>query len=738
MQTNIFNFFFKEFSLRHWRSDLSASLAVFLVAIPLCLGIAQASGTPLLSGLIAGVIGGLLIGALSRSPLSVSGPAAGLTAIVASAAIELGNFQILLVAIVLAGIMQIIFGLLRAGTFGRYIPLAVIEGMLAAIGLTLILKQIPHLLGYDVEAEGLEQFSLTSIDFTVHPPSDGNTFSLLSSTFTHVNSSVMLVGLSALLVILLWDKVFSQYFTRIYRVIPSSLLAVILGSILASFFALQASHLVQIPAIQGIQDFIQQTSFPSFSALFNPKIYRIAFTIAFVASIESILSVEAIDKLDPQHRRTPVNRELFAQGVGNMMSGLLGGLPVTSVIVRSSVNLSAGATTKLSCIFHGLFLILAIILFAPFINQIPLAALAAVLIFTGFKLTHPKLFIRLYKNGWSQFIPFLTTVIAILFSDLMIGVLIGLAVSFIFILHSHCQSKVITVINHGALQEFILNENLTFLNKQQVIDTLEKIPEHSKILINGSKTVYIDHDILETLQEFVNNAHNKNIEILVGGLPQMKNYKSHLTDEFHESYTQLLSNNKNWVAEKKEEDGSQFFKDLAKGQSPQFLFVGCSDSRVPIEILTKAEPGDIFVHRNIANTVSLTDANFLSVLEYAVTVLRVKHIIVCGHYECGGIKAALSGDVEGVIGHWISQIKDVYRLYEKKLDAISDLHKREKKLIELNVIEQVKKIQKTLIVRQAVKTFGFPNLHGWVYDLKTGLIKELDVENALQIASEKI
>lgn len=716
----------------YWKSDLSASLAVFLVAIPLCLGIAHASNAPLLSGLIAGIIGGMVIGFLSRSPLSVSGPAAGLTAIVASTALQLGSFESLLTAIVLAGIMQIFFGLLRAGTFGRYIPLCVIEGMLAAIGLTLILKQLPHLTGYDKEAEGLEQFIITTQSFTNSHPSHGNTFSLLWDTAHHFHVSITILGVMSLLIMLLWDKIFSKKYREIYRIIPSSLLAVIIGtgiSLLYNVFEpqwiIKTNHLVQVPIINSIKDFFTQTTFPLWSTLTNPQVYQAAFSIAFVASIESILCIEAIDKLDPQRRRTPVNRELIAQGTGNLLSGLLGGLPVTSVIVRSSVNLNAGAQTKLSTILHGLFILLAILLAAPLINNIPLAALAAVLIVTGYKLAHPQLFKRMYKNGWSQFLPFLATVVAILLSDLMIGVFIGIVVSTIFILHSHHHSKVISVYNQGKITEIVLSENLTFLNKQQIINTLEKIPPKAKVLINGSKTKYIDHDILETIKEFADNACHKKIEVLIGGLPQMKNDQSHLMNEFEESYQELLGNNKKWVAEKERHEGSRFFKDMADGQSPQFLFVGCSDSRVPIEILTKAEPGDIFIHRNIANTVSLTDTNFLSVLEYAVKVLRVKHIVVCGHYECGGVKAALSGDVEGVIWNWISQIKDVYRLYQTELDKLTDLHEREKRLIEYNVIEQVKKIQKTLTVQQALETFGFPKLHGWVYDIKTGLIREL-------------
>jgi carbonic anhydrase len=722
-----------------WKTDVPAAIAVFLVAVPLCLGIAHASNAPLLSGLVAGIIGGIVIGSLSRSSLSVSGPAAGLTAIVASAGIALGNFESLLTAIVLAGIFQMILGLLRMGTFGRYIPLAVIEGMLAAIGLTLILKQIPHLMGYDVEAEGIEQFSLVPEDFTnvLPPPAappQGNTLSVLWDAFHHFHVSIIILGVVSLLIMLFWDKIISKRSPNLYRMIPSSLVAIILGTSLALIYpflnanwVIKTTQLVQLPFIHSWVDFVSQTVFPHWPALLNPKVYQSAFSIAFVASIESILCIEAIDKLDPQHRRTPINRELLAQGTGNFLSGLLGGLPITSVIVRSSVNLHAGAQSKLSAILHGWFLLLAILFAAPLMNNIPLAALSAVLILTGYKLAHPQLFMRLYKNGWDQFVPFLITILAILFSDLMIGVLIGIGVSAVFILHNHYKAKVVSVYNRGTMIEIVLGENLTFLNKQQIIDTLETLPNQTKVLINGSKTLYIDHDILEVLQDFSKNSYRKKIEVLIGGLPHMNHKQSHLTLEFEQSYQELINNNKEWVVEKELHEGARFFKDLAKGQSPQFLFVGCSDSRVPIEILTKAEPGDIFVHRNIANTVSLTDTNFLSVLEYAVKVLRVKHIVVCGHYECGGVKAALTGEVEGVIWNWISQIKDVYRLYESTLDAIADPDEKERRLIEYNVIEQVKKIRKTLTVQKTVETFGFPKLHGWVYDIKTGLIRELDI-----------
>ncbi|PIQ26276.1 hypothetical protein COW36_15200 [bacterium (Candidatus Blackallbacteria) CG17_big_fil_post_rev_8_21_14_2_50_48_46] len=518
--------FIREFKSLSLKEDLPASLAVFLVAIPLCLGIAHASKAPLLSGLIAGIVGGLVIGALSKSPLSVSGPAAGLTAIVAAAAMELQHFEALLVAIVLAGCIQIVLGLLKAGALGNYIPSAVIKGMLAAIGVILILKQLPHLMGYDKEAEGVEHFQLQTPDLegvtqevnkaVGHAEGHFNTFTMIWDALQNIHWEIFLIGLASLGVILLWDKTLGKKI----KTVPSSLLAVILGTLLALIVqkifpngAIQANHLVQLPEMNSLNDFIQQTSFPLWSALQNPKVYNAAFTIAFVASIESLLSIEAVDKLDPHKRRTPVNRELMAQGAGNILSGILGGLPVTSVIVRSSVNLVAGSKSKWSAILHGVWLLIALFLAADLINLIPLSTLSAVLIVTGFKLASPKTFIHTYQHGKDQFIPFMITLVMIVLTDLLLGVLIGLAVSSLFILYNHYRIPVLKVEKNQNRIRLLFAENLTFLNKAFVIDFLESLPNNSQVILDTSRCKFIDHDIVEALEEFSINCLDRGIQI---------------------------------------------------------------------------------------------------------------------------------------------------------------------------------------------------------------------------------
>jgi carbonic anhydrase len=525
-----FGQFAKEFTLRYLKYDLPASLAVFLVAVPLCLGIAHASGTPLLSGLITGIVGGIIVGALSKSPLSVSGPAAGLTAIVAAAAMQLKSFEALLVAVVLAGLMQIGMGLLKAGAIGKYIPASVIKGMLAAIGIILILKQLPHLMGYDAEVQGSEKFQVNPTDFENVPHVDhghGNntTFTVLIDAFTNYQTEILLIGLASLLIIVFWDKTFGKRF----KLIPSSLIAVIGGTLMAVAYSfvnpslkLGVTHLVQVPAINSWSDFVAQSAFPMWSALSNPQVYISALTIALVASIETLLSIEAIDKLDPQKRRTPVNRELVAQGVGNSVSGLIGGIPMTSVIVRSSVNLVAGGRTKLSAILHGSFILIAILLASPIINLIPLATLSAVLIMTGFKLASPKVFKSIYKQGLDQFIPFLITIVAIVLTDLLIGVLVGVAVSAVFILRNHYKTPVVRVTEQGAIKQVELGENLTFLNKTQVIHVLEGLPARSHVVIDGSRSLYIDHDIREVLEDFIVNATEREIRVESIRVPGME------------------------------------------------------------------------------------------------------------------------------------------------------------------------------------------------------------------------
>ncbi|MFN8284837.1 MAG: SulP family inorganic anion transporter [Chitinophagales bacterium] len=504
------------------KNDLPAGVVVFLVAVPLCLGISLASGAPFFSGMIAGIVGGIVIGMISNSQLSVSGPAAGLTAIVVSAIAQLGNFQTFLLAVVIAGILQIILSVLRAGTISNYFPSNVIKGMLTAIGIIIIMKQIPHAFGYDKDTEG---------DFYFLQADGDNTFSALLHPITHIDLGATLITIISIFILVIWEKPFIK--NRI-KYIPGGLVAVITAVALNSLFtssvpllALSGEHLVNVPVANGFQGFLNLFTFPDFSQITNPQVYIAAFTIAIVASVETLLSIEAIDKLDSLRRTTSTNRELLAQGVGNITSGLIGGLPVTSVIVRSSANANANARSKISTMFHG-FLILICVLFIPTVlNKIPLAALAAILLVTGYKLCNIGIFKDMFKKNKFQYIPFIVTVVAVVFTDLLKGVGIGLIVSVFFILRGNLKNGYYFhkgTYHKGDVIQIRLSEEVSFLNKASIKQTLDHLPENSKVIIDASGTAYIDYDVLELIREFKEiKAPQKNIDFVTAGFKEVYN-----------------------------------------------------------------------------------------------------------------------------------------------------------------------------------------------------------------------
>lgn len=735
--------FGKKISRKDFIADLPASFSLVIVAIPLCLGIAHASGAPMIAGLIAGIIGGIVVGFLSESNLSVSGPAAGLTTICLASILELGSYQGLVTAVLLAGILQVAFGLLKLGFFSNYIPNAVIKGMLSAIGLMLILKQFPHLVGYDSEEMGAEDFSIDQEEIVGAvpqiTPEHENTFSHLLHTFNFLNYSVLLIGLISLFVLVLWDKKIGKKI----KFIPGSLVAVVIGTIFSllinavfSSNQLDSSHFVKIPNLSDPSSHENLITFPSIEFLGRLSFYKIAFTIAIVASLESLLSLEAIEKLDPKMQRVNTNKELIAQGAGNIISASIGGLPITSVIVRGSVNISAGAQTKLSAILHGFFILISMVFLVRVINQIPLASLAAVLCYTGFKLIHPENFKEQYKRGWYQFTPFLVTIVAIVMSDLLIGVLIGLAISSFFIVRENYQSPVIKVEDAGLVTKLTFGNNVSFLHKFQIVKILEGIIPGRLVEIDGSKSEFIDNDIIQVLKEFKIRCKEKNIKLLIGGIKGMET-KEEIKDQIDESYKKLFVNNKNWV-EKKLKMDPEYFQKLLAGQKPEYLFIGCSDSRVPANEITGTDPGEMFVHRNIANMVVNSDINMLSVLQYSVEVLNVKHVIVCGHYGCGGVKAAMGGEQLGLIDKWLRNIKDVYRMHESELEAIHNPELKNRRMVELNVQEQVFNLMKTSFVQKNRKLYGFPQVHGWVYDLADGYINDLNIDVDKELSEHDI
>lgn len=491
-------------------SDFAASIVVFLVALPLCLGIALGSNAPLFSGLIAGIVGGIVIGLLSGSQLSVSGPAAGLTTIVLAAIGKLPTFEAFLLGVVLCGVFQVVLGFIKAGILGDYIPNCVIKGMLAAIGIILILKQFPHLIGYDKNYPGDESFLQRDNE---------NTFTGIFSALNAITPGAAIIGISSLVLFIVWEKLFSK--TKFSKMLPVPLvvvlLAVGLNALFASVapqFALDTTHLVNIPIANSAGEFFSFFTSPDFSQITNKDVWIAGATLAVVASLETLLSIEAIDDLDPYQRVTPTNRELKAQGVGNMLSGLIGGLPITSVIVRSSANVNAGAKSRMSAVFHGIMLLLSVALIPFVLNLIPTAALAAILILTGYKLAKPALFKVFYKKGWDQFVPFVVTIVAILFTDLLVGVGIGLAVGMFFVIRSNFRTSVLVVHDHN---KFLvrLRKDVSFLNKPIIKNKLEKVPENASVIIDTSRADFIDKDIVEVIEDFMLHAPLKNITVEV-------------------------------------------------------------------------------------------------------------------------------------------------------------------------------------------------------------------------------
>ncbi len=500
-----------------FKTDIQAGVVVFLVALPLCLGIALASGAPLFAGIISGVIGGIVVGLLSSSQLSVSGPAAGLTAIILAAISSLGNYEMFLMAVVLAGVLQILLGFAKAGTISNYFPSNVIEGMLTAIGIIIILKQLPHAIGYDVDNEG---------DFFFIEKGEGhNTFSSIIDAINYSHMGAIVITLVSLGILIAFNKV---AFLKNLKVVPGALVAVVTGVLINEAFkasgsslAIEQEHLVNLPVPKSLDDFIGQFSRPDFGAIMNPQVWIVALTIAAVASIETLLCIEAADKMDPMKRYTNTNTELFAQGAGNILSGLIGGIPMTSVIVRTSANINSGGRTKTATIAHGILLAIAVLAIPTVLNKIPLACLAAILLMIGYKLASPTVFKHMWQNGKYQLVPFMVTVVAVVFTDLLKGVAIGLVVSVFYILRANLKLAYFFKkedYHAGEAVTIKLAQEVSFLNKAAIKQTLQHMPENSRVLIDASDTFYIDHDVLQLIRDFLNiGSKDKDIEVTLVG-----------------------------------------------------------------------------------------------------------------------------------------------------------------------------------------------------------------------------
>ncbi len=629
------------------QKDIIAGLVVFLVAVPLCLGIAHASGVPIIAGILAGVIGGIVVGALSGAQISVSGPAAGLTAIVLAQLEKLGSFEAFLLALFFSGLLQIAFGAMRAGLLANYFPTNVIKGLLAAIGVILIMKQVPHLVGHDPDYEG---------DMSFHQPDGENTFSEIIIAFQRFLPGAAFVGLSCLTLLIAWDH------SRLKKsLFPAPLAAVMLGVILnellrqsGSGWAIADSHLVQVPILGEETGWSEIFRFPDFGQWANPNIYLGAVTLAIVASLETLLNIEATDKIDPYKRFAPQNRELFAQGVGNSLAGLVGGMPITSVIVRSTVNANAGGVTKLSAIVHGVLLVISVFLLPEWLNKIPLAALAAILVVTGYKLANPGVFKSMHAEGRNQFLPFIITLLAIVFTDLLIGILIGLAVSLLFILYSNLRRGFRIILeNHvgGPVTRLEFANQVSFLNRAQLATTLADFQQDDQVVLDARTTDYIDPDILGCIREFKDEqAPARGVQVSLVGFKDRypiddeiqyvdvstRDVQAQLTPQ--KVLRLLKEGNERFV------NGQRLHRDLVRqvdatsdGQHPMAVVLACIDSRIATEMIFDLGLGDIFSCRVAGN---IAGTKILGSMEFACKVAGAKLILVLGHTRCAAVQAA--------------------------------------------------------------------------------------------------
>ena len=625
--------------------DISAGVVVFLVAVPLCLGIALASNAPLFSGLVAGIIGGVLVGILSGSHTSVSGPAAGLTAVVAAQLAALGSFQALQFALVVAGVLQLALGFVQAGFLAAFFPSSVIKGLVAAIGVILVLKQIPHIVGH--HAVSVSDLAFAQADRR-------NTFSELLQVFGDIHAGAAVIGFLSIAVIAVWDR------SKLLKAsgFPVSLLVVLLGTGIAQLFQLlgepwliRPSHLVNVPTAKSLSGFVDFFQGPDFSQWSNPTVYVAAATIAIVASLETLLNLEAVDRLDLQHRTSPPSRELLAQGIGNMASGL----PITAVIVRGSVNINAGARSKLAAIVHGSLLLICVAFLPRWLNAIPLSCLAAILLITGFKLISPVLVRRMWGEGWPQFLPFAVTIAAIVFSDLLTGVLIGLGVAIGFVLISSVRRPLRRITEthlRGDVLHIELADQVSFLNRAALVETLAAIPRGGQVLLDARRTDYIDPDLLGLIRDFKGQtAPARGVELSLLGfrdqydLHDQTRYLVHSTRELQQrlSPTQVVQVLRDGHARFR--SGRRLTRDLgrqvidtAMEQHPLAVVVSCIDSRTPAELIFDLGVGDVFSVRIAGNVPS---RKVLGSVEYGCAIAGAKLVLVMGHTRCGAVNAAI-------------------------------------------------------------------------------------------------
>lgn len=727
------NFQIKNGSLfANLKYDLPAGLAIFLVAVPLSLGIALASGAPLFSGLIAGIIGGLIVAPLSGSELGISGATAGIAVIVWSAIDKLG-FNGFLLALVIAGIFQIIMGLSKAGVIAYYFPSSVINGMLSGMGLILFLKQIPHAMGYDRDYEG---------DTSFFQSDNYSSFTELGNIFEFSSPTAIVIALISLAILVLWEQPFmkAQRFSQLFQGVLIAILAGTLINLgLQSFYpelALGGNHLVMIPVLNNADDLLNQLHYPDFSQLNNPAIYFTALTLAVVASLKTLLSVEAVDKMDPYKRVTPTNRELIAQGIGNACSGLIGGLPLAQVVVRSSVGVQSEAKTKAAAIVCGLLLLFAVIFIPALINKIPLASLASVLLVVGYKLIRPKSFTLMYKAGMYHFVPFCITILGMVFTDMLFGLIIGLIAALFSILLENYKSAFYFNESHIGNKTILrLSEHVSFLNKANIQRTFERLPDYSEVVIDATRSKYIDYDVYEIIENFKIEAQRKRIKLTIenlrgfGVLDPVENVRAPTYDtqqaltpdkvltllrEGNERFVNNLKSNRNLLEQ---------INDTRQGQFPIAIILSCMDSRTSVELIFDQGLGDVFSARVAGNIVN---DDILGSMEYACKLAGSKLIVVLGHSHCGAIKGACA-DVElahlsGLL-HKIKPAVEAVKAEEESVDASPSNDRFIQKVANKNVQLTVEQIKSKSPLLAGMLENGEIGIVGGMYDIETGKVK---------------
>lgn len=729
----------------HWLPDISAGVVVFLVALPLCLGIALASSAPLFSGLLAGIVGGIVVGLISGSHTSVSGPAAGLTAIVAAQLAALGTFEAFLTAVVIAGVIQIVLGVLRAGFIAAFFPSSVIKGLLAAIGVILILKQIPHVVGHDSDPEG--EMSFQQVDHE-------NTFSEIGGILSDYHPGAAGIGLISIALLVYWEQ------NRRLKAlpIPAPLVVVVFGlaasEVLRQWggrWVIESSHLVMVPEAESISGTLSLLSFPDLSVLSRPQLYLSAFTIAIVASLETLLNIEAVDRIDPYQRTTPPSRELVAQGVGNVVCGLIGGLPVTSVVIRSSVNINAGGRTRASAFIHGVLLMTTVVFLPELLNRIPLSCLAAILLVTGCKLASVKLMKQMWRGGRYQFVPFVVTVVSIVLTDLLIGILIGLAVAVSFILHSNFRRPMRRVVEHylgGDVLRIELSSQVSFLNRAALDRTLRSVPRGGHVLLDGRRTDYLDPDVLDMIHDFKSTmgpAHGVSLSLLGFrsrfNLPDQILYQDFANQQLQSQLSpdEVLHILK--MGNERFQSGRMLTRNYglqvsgtADGQHPIAVVLSCIDSRTPAEPIFDLGLGDIFSVRIAGNGVS---GKILGSMEFGCAVVKARLIVVMGHTRCGAVSAAVKlarsatsiSDATGCpnLGGIVSDIQTAIpdmELLQRSSEPISQEYIDD--VAERNVSQTIARIlENSQPLRQLVDE-GAIRIVGCLYDVRSGRINWFD------------